>query len=178
MNCVAKALLAGLIAFMTVGANPGQAQETGKRIGEKLDDVGRDIRGGLNRAGQETKEQFASAKTSVQNMGVESRVYGRLHWDKALNDATIELTVTDAGVVTLNGSVGTAKAKVRAAELAQETVGVTEVVDRLAVRPKRAPSLPRFCGRASNPDVPRSQSDPETKKRRDPMPRSRRYYFL
>ena len=135
MNYVAKALLPGLIVLMTVGANPGQAQETGKRIGEKLDDVGRDIRGGLNRAGQETKEQVASAKTSVRNMGVESRVYGRLHWDKALNDATIELAVTEAGVVTLNGSVATAQAKVHAAELARETVGVTEVVDRLAVRP-------------------------------------------
>ena len=123
----------------------GHTQETGKRVGEKLDQVGRDVRGGLNRAGQEAKERFASAKTSVQNMGIESRVYGRLHWDKALNDATIELTTSQEGVVTLNGSVATAKAKARAAELARETVGVTEVVDQLAVRPnaENAPGTPR-----------------------------------
>lgn len=71
-------------------------------------------------------------------MGVESRVYGRLHWDKALNEATIELTATEAGVVTLNGSVDSPKAKARAVELAKDTVGVTEVVDRLAVQPDTA----------------------------------------
>ena len=112
-----------------------QAQETGKRVGEKLDQAGRDIRSGLNRAGQDAKDKFASAKTSVQNMGVESRVYGRLHWDKSLNDATIELAVSEQGVVTLNGSVATAKAKIRAVDLTQETMGVTEVIDQLAVRP-------------------------------------------
>lgn len=126
---------AALALLLTSGAPDARAQEAGKRIGEKLDQVGRDVRGGLDRAGQEVKEKFASAKTSVQNMGVESRVYGRLHWDKALNDATIELTTTEAGVVTLDGSVATAKAKARAVDLATETVGVTQVVDRLAVRP-------------------------------------------
>lgn len=112
-----------------------QAQEAGKKAGEQLDQAGRNIKGGLNRAGQEIKEQFASAKTSVQNMGVESRVYARLHWDKSLNDATIELAVTQAGVVTLDGTVSSAKAKTQAVELAKETMGVTEVVDRLALRP-------------------------------------------
>ena len=114
----------------------GQAQETGKRVGEKLDQAGRNLRGGLNKAGQEAKDRFASAKTSVQNMGVESRVYGRIHWDKALNDATIELSTSQNGVITLNGSVANAKAKARALELAQETVGVTEVIDQLGIRPE------------------------------------------
>ncbi len=129
-TCIMTAALLTLI-----WAAPGQAQETGKRVGEKLDDVGRDLRSGLNRAGQGIKEQFASVKSSVQNMTVEARVYSRLHWDKALNDATIELTTTQDGVVTMNGSVGSAKAKTRAAELASDTVGVTRVVDQLAVRP-------------------------------------------
>ena len=119
-----------------------QAQETGKKVGEKLDQVGRDVRGGLNRAGETIKGQFAAAKTSVENMGVESRVYGRLHWDKALNDATIDLAISDAGVVTLNGSVATVKAKARAVELTEETVGVTQVVDRLAVRPAATTTPP------------------------------------
>ncbi len=131
-NMIVPTLALMILAF----AAPGQAQETGKRVGEKLDQVGRDLRGGLNKAGQEAKERFASAKTSVQNMGVESRVYGRLHWDKALNDATIELSTSQNGVVTLNGSVANAKAKAKAVELAQETVGVTEVVDQLGIRPE------------------------------------------
>ena len=124
------------VAFWAaVGGGSSPAQEAGKRIGERLDGVGREIKGGLDRAGQGVKEQFASAKASVQNMGVESRVYSRIHWDKALADATIELAATQDGVITLDGTVATARAKVRAAELAQDTVGVTKVVDRLAVRP-------------------------------------------
>ena len=118
-----------------IATAPAQAQGTGTKIGAKLDEVGRDIKGGLKSAGGEIKEQFASVKTSVENMGVESRVYSRIHWDKALADATIELTTIQDGVITLDGSVATAQAKSHAANLAQETLGVTKVIDRLAVRP-------------------------------------------
>ena len=121
-------------------ASPGRAQETGKKVGEKLDEVGREIKQGFTKAGDAAKEQFARARSSVQAMGVESRVYGRIHWDKALHDALIELTVSADGVVTLDGTVADARAKRRAVELAQETVGVTRVVDRLAVRPPTTPS--------------------------------------
>ena len=89
----------------------------------------------MRKAGDAAREQFAKARTSVHNMGVESRVYGRIHWDKALNDASIELTATDDGVITLNGTVADAKAKTRAVDLTRETVGVSKVVDQLAVRP-------------------------------------------
>jgi osmotically-inducible protein OsmY len=127
------------VAALTISwASPVQAQETGKKVGEKLDEVGREIKAGLNRAGNAAKEQFARAKSSVQAMGMESRVYGRIHWDKALNDAVIDLTATGDGVVTLDGTVADARAKRRAVELTQDTVGVTRVIDRLAVRP--APS--------------------------------------
>jgi hyperosmotically inducible protein len=127
------ALAAAALAIAWAG--PGQSQETGKKVGERLDEVGREIKGGLNRAGSAAKDQFARARTSVHAMGVESRIYGRIHWDKALNDALIELAATGDGVVTLDGTVADARAKRRAVELAQETVGVTQVVDRLAVRP-------------------------------------------
>ena len=132
------------VAALTISwVSPVQAQEagkqeTGKKVGEKLDEVGREIKAGLNRAGNATKDQFARAKSSIQAMGVESRVYGRLHWDKALNDAMIDLSATGDGVVKLDGTVADAKAKRRAVELTQDTVGVTRVIDRLAVRP--APS--------------------------------------
>ncbi len=145
MRIPSTTTVAALALMILACSTPGQAQETGKRVGEKLDQAGRDLRGGLNKAGQEAKERLASAKTSVRNMGVESRVYGRLHWDKALNDATIELSTSQAGVVTLNGSVANAKAKARALELARETVGVTEVIDQLGIRPEptKAQGAPR-----------------------------------
>lgn len=140
-----------LALLLTTCAAAGRAQEAGERVGKKLDQVGREIRGGLDRAGQEAKERFTSAQASIRNMGVEGRIYGRLHWDKALNDATIDLAVTEAGVVTLSGAVATAPAKARAVELAKETVGVTEVVDRLAVRPAATTTPARPRGAAARP---------------------------
>jgi osmotically-inducible protein OsmY len=59
-------------------------------------------------------------------------VYGRLHWDKALSDASIELSVS-SGVVTLRGAVPDTAAKAKAVTLAAETVGVTQVIDELMV---------------------------------------------
>jgi hyperosmotically inducible periplasmic protein len=116
-------------------ASSAQDPGTGKKVGEKVDEIIQDVKGGLRKAGDAAKEQFSKAKTAINNMGVESRVYGRLHWDKALNDASIELSSTDDGVITLDGTVADAKAKAKAVDLARDTVGVSKVVDHLAVRP-------------------------------------------
>ena len=124
------------VAGLTWGyASLAQDPGTGKKVGEKVDEAIQNIKGGLRKAGEAAKEQFAKAKLAVNNMGVESRVYGRLHWDKSLNDATIELSATEDGVMTLDGTVADDKAKTKAVELANATVGVTKVIDRLATRP-------------------------------------------
>jgi hypothetical protein len=135
-------IIPAVAALGLTWAYAGRAQDpdTGKKIGEKVDSAIQDIKSGLRKAGDAAKEQFAKARTSVHNMGVESRVYGRIHWDKvhwdkALNDATIELTTTEDGVITLKGTVADARARTKAVELTKDTVGVTKVVDQLAIRP-------------------------------------------
>jgi osmotically-inducible protein OsmY len=45
-------------------------------------------------------------------------------------------------VITLDGTVADAKAKIQAVELAKGTVGVTKVIDRLAVRPATTTTSP------------------------------------
>ncbi len=124
-----------LAAATWAGAGRAQDPNAGQKVGAKVDGAVQDIKSGLRKAGDATREQFARTRTSVHNMGVESRVYGRIHWDKALVDASIDLSGGDEGVITLNGTVADAKAKARAVELARDTVGVTKVVDQLAVRP-------------------------------------------
>lgn len=128
-------MLAGAVGMATLAAN-GFAQQprTGpaERAGEQLDDAGRSLRKGLRKAGEAVRSGFAEMRQDVHGMGVEARVYGRLHWDKALNNAEVEVQVED-GVATLTGAVPNAAAKGRAAELARETVGVTRVVDQLSV---------------------------------------------
>jgi osmotically-inducible protein OsmY len=126
-----------------------QEQGPGEKAGGRLDQAGRSIRKGLEEAGDAIRGQFSRARDAVHNMGVASRVYGRLHWDKLLTSSTLDLDVKN-GVATLRGSVPSAKAKERALELTRETVGVTRVIDQLAIEPPPQ-------------NVPATSSDPTTK---------------
>lgn len=117
---------------------PGQ-QEPGaiERAGEKLDEAGRSLRQGLERGFNRTKaavrETFEATQAKVNDMSIEARVYGRLHWDKHLETSTFDLASEAQGIVTLRGSVPSAEAKKHAVNLAADTVGVTRVIDQLAV---------------------------------------------
>lgn len=98
----------------------------GEKIGEKIDK-------GVNKVVTTLQKEWAEVRQSVDNMGVEGRVYGRLHWDKALQSAVIDVEVREGQHVVLKGSVATSEAKLKAVRLARETVGVKDVVDELAI---------------------------------------------
>jgi hyperosmotically inducible periplasmic protein len=123
----------------------GRAQQqdgVGEKAGEKLDEVGRKIKKGLEKAEGTVKEGLYRTRDSVHNMGVTARVYGRLHWDTALNTSTTLNVKVEHGVATLTGSVPTAKAKAKAVTLAAETVGVTKVIDELTIPASQADPAP------------------------------------
>jgi hyperosmotically inducible periplasmic protein len=104
-----------------------QAQDgKGEAIGKKIDR-------GVTQLGEELRQTWAEIRKTAERMGVESRVYVRLHWDKATHDAAIEIEVRSGGVVVLKGSVSDPMTKATAVRLAQDTVGVSEVIDELAV---------------------------------------------
>ena len=65
--------------------------------------------------------------------------YGRLHWDKALENATLDIDVRDGQVVVLKGKVDSAAAKQKAEQLTRDTIGVTSVVNELAVTTTSSP---------------------------------------
>jgi len=128
------ATLLGAVALAWAGAGRAE-QGVGEKVGETLDDAGRVIKRGLQRSGETVREGFARTKVAVNNMGVETRIYGRLHWDKDLNGSLIELEVRNGGVAILRGAVPTAAAKAKAVMLTRDTVGVLQVVDQLSVSP-------------------------------------------
>lgn len=133
------------VALACFGA-PGRAQQPGgvaEQAGEKLDEIGRAIRdgfekagetvvGGINKTGETVRDGLMKARDSVQGMGVYSRVYSRIHWDKTLHANNILLRA-EGGVVTLRGVVADDAAKTRATSLAADTVGVTRVINQLTV---------------------------------------------
>ncbi len=125
-----------LLAWPLTGTaqEPPAAQSgPGEKAGNVLDAAGRRIKRGFQEAETAVQNGWDRTKAAVNNMGIESRIYGRLHWDKALTDAPIQLETQAGGVVILRGSVADAAAKLKAQTLASETVGVTRVVNELAV---------------------------------------------
>jgi hyperosmotically inducible periplasmic protein len=99
------------------------------QVGELQERVER----GLSQLGTQIQEGWAEVRQSVDRMGLTGRVYARLHWDKALQDAALEIEAEEGQTVVLKGSVPSQAAKEKAVQLAQETVGVKRVVDRLSV---------------------------------------------
>jgi hyperosmotically inducible protein len=127
-------------------------------VGQGLNDAGRAVRRGFQTAGQAVQGGFQKTRTGVHNMEVVSRVYSRLHWDKALTSSNIELEVQAGGIATLTGIVPDDAAKAKALMLTAETVGVIQVIDQLtvgtSVRP--APIVPGAAPVIVSPPTPSS----------------------
>jgi osmotically-inducible protein OsmY len=120
------------VAVVGILAGTGLAQQgVVERAGQKLDEVGRGIRRGAVEVSEAVRKRFDVVRTDVQRMGTSSRVYSRIHWDRALHDSKIEVHVLRDGSVLLRGMVPDAQAKQRAIALAKDTVDVSAVVDEL-----------------------------------------------
>jgi hyperosmotically inducible periplasmic protein len=146
------AVAVGLIALAAAFQGAiGRAQQEGTEKPGKLEEAGRAIKRGLQNARDSVKEEFAKIRDSVHDMGIESRVYGRLHWDKALTSAVLDLKIEN-GVVTLKGSVASVEAKTKAVTLAQDTVGVNKVIDQLSVSPPSKDTEPATPRETTKPD--------------------------
>ena len=109
------------------------------QVGQGFDNAGRAVKRGFQSAGNAVQGGFIKTRTSVHNMELVSRVYSRLHWDKALTTSNLELEVTNGGIATLTGVVPDAAAKAKALMLTSETVGVVQVVDQVVVTPPVPP---------------------------------------
>ncbi len=122
-----------LIALIAVGMYRVEAQQpgAGEKIGERLDDAASAVKRTVGKAGDAVKEQYSRAKSSVHALSIEGRVYSRLHWEKSLQDATLDVSVSNDGTATLTGSVADLAAKATAVDLTGRTVGVVRVVNQL-----------------------------------------------
>jgi hypothetical protein len=161
----ALSVLAVSLAFWSVVTRAQQEPQpdgVAAKAGEKLDDVGRaikrgiidaeetvrdglnktgaSVRDGLNKTGESVREGFSKTRDSVQGMGLIPRVYGRLHWDKALHSSTL-FVKADGGTVTIRGLVPDEAARAKAVGLVKDTVGVTHVIVQISVMsPSEAPT--------------------------------------
>ena len=122
----------GVCLISTTATLPARAQQGfGERLGQQLDE-------GIERLSSEVREGWASLRKTVDRMGVQGRVYSRLRWDKQIATAQVDIEVQDEDVVVLRGQVADAAAKRKAVQLANDTVGVSRVVDELTIAPPEA----------------------------------------
>src|SRR4051812_45246497 len=137
------ALVAGLALASCFAITRAEEQEPAPKDGgagtvkKKFDSAVGSIKRGAQSASDAVKEQYHRARESAHGLGEHGRVYSRLHWDKNLHGAKIEITVKGS-VATLTGTVADAKAKAKALELTQDTVGITDVVDHLSIAAVRS----------------------------------------
>ena len=109
-----------------------QSKGTGEAVGGAVDGVVESIKRGAKSTTETLQEQYQRAKSSVHGMTVQARAYGRLHWDKDLNDAKLDLEMKD-GTAILRGTVKSLQARAKAIALARDTVGVDRVDDHLTI---------------------------------------------
>jgi osmotically-inducible protein OsmY len=100
----------------TSGAiNTEKAREKGAEIGEKSAIAAEKMKSGLEEA------------------ALTGKIKAKMALDDEVRSRSIDVT-TDAGVVTLSGTVRSQAERERAVRLSRETEGVTRVVDHLTVR--------------------------------------------
>jgi osmotically-inducible protein OsmY len=140
MNLWRFVLTSNLVAVFVGAVVVGYGQEsTGQRIGEKADEAIAGLREAAHNVADQVRKSFEEARATVDRLSAEGRVYARLHWDKALNGASISVEVGKDGNTTLRGMVPNEAAKMKADQLAGDTVGVQRVVNELKVQPSTAP---------------------------------------
>jgi hypothetical protein len=93
------------------------------RVYRKLSDNFRD-------STRPARDRLAGRLSSLPDLG--NRVAARLHWDRALAGAAIEVE-QQGEVIELRGAVADEDIRRRAVELAESTEGVEKVVDELTV---------------------------------------------
>jgi hypothetical protein len=119
---LSAALLAVVVASPVAWGQDGPI----RRAGRALDNAGKNIRARVEN--EVAREQIAAVERDLFN-----RVSLRLSWDKQMARSAIQLEVQSDGTAILRGSVMSEANKKRAVDLVENTVGVTRVVDELAV---------------------------------------------
>jgi osmotically-inducible protein OsmY len=112
-----------LLALASAGCN--------RQDVDGLERIGRKVLDRTQAAVSPLREKFDHTIRGIGNgAGLRERVQQRLQWDKSLAATRIEVSVTDAAVE-LQGKIKSDEQRRRAVELAESTLGVERVTDRL-----------------------------------------------
>ncbi len=123
---MARTLAASLLTVSLLASSAFAQDGPLRRAGQALDNAGKNIR-------SRVETEIARGQITAQEREVLGRVSRRIEWDKRFVGSTIQLESRAGGVVVIRGSVLNDAAKLQAVEVVENTIGVTSVVDELAV---------------------------------------------
>ena len=107
------------------GEGPGAVGTSGQVNTEKAKEVGAQV-------GAKTAEAANRAGEVLSEGALTAKIKSKMALDDLVQARSIDVT-TNGQVVTLTGTVRSAAERDRAVQLARETAGVTQVVDKLSV---------------------------------------------
>jgi hyperosmotically inducible protein len=105
-------------------------------IGHEPDDRDRSVEGVKGTTGRVEKDSEGAARTTgryADDAGITSTVKAKLIGARDVHSVDVHVE-TDAGVVTLTGSVRSEAERANAVRIARDTSGVKRVIDRMAVK--------------------------------------------
>ena len=100
----------------SAGVDTKRAREVGAQVGEK------------------TAEAASQAKAALDDGALTAKIKSKMALDDSVKALNIDVDTTK-GIVTISGTVRSQSEHQRALQLAKETNGVREVVDRLVIKP-------------------------------------------
>ena len=86
------------------------------------------------KAGEKTAELANRAEAVLNDGALTAKIKSKMALDDLVRARSIDVS-TDAGVVTLGGTVRSAAERDRAVQLARETAGVNRVIDHMRSEP-------------------------------------------
>lgn len=117
---------------LTACDKPGPAQEAGRQLDEAAEDASRMAQHKLDKAKAITQEDMKQVDTAVSDADITAKVKVALMMREGLNSLSVSVK-TQAGVVTLSGSVSDAAQSRLANDLARGVDDVKRVENNLSI---------------------------------------------
>lgn len=115
------------------GAAPGEAVEGLK---------GTSASDSFKQAAQVLGRGLKQVRQGLDDAELAGKIYARILWDKQLQAAKVSIDSRPGGVVELKGTAPSDRVRERVVDLAANTIGVREVLDRIEVRPDASGAAP------------------------------------
>ena len=120
----------------TAGTMKSKAKEGAEKTKEGAEKIGEKTKAGAEKVIDKTKEGLSKTGELITDGWITTRVKSKFIGEDLLKNSDINVETADH-VVTLRGTVMSAAGRARAVEQAKEVEGVHQVVDHLAIGPKK-----------------------------------------